>query len=469
MHSQPLKSAVALISAFALIITTVATPALAQQRKLTKPAVRPNTAILTNTWVRGVRQNEVEGKKTFTKITINAPEIMQFEWGTKAVASEEGFWRLVRLGPGQNQETLLASGVSQPGSGGAFSIDLRQSLPPQPPTSAIVYHVQVIPRKRSGSDASTAVSPGHAGSKVPAATIGSWSPPVVITYVAAPAGPGTAFVFPEVYRKARLVLDDFRVVEDQIGSGQEEYHIGGFMEEMLWSSSGGGRFNRPGRQIKIGPYYREMNPPMTTGFTPGPATPQKQFWDLTLNTDKNDWPRRFAVVISVIEEDGGSEIGDWTAGINGLQSFAKTSAALDMSKDQLLEYLQRHGLDGVNFFLDAANVIASLATQSAAVTGPLMLAGTFVVLGTVAVWAIWVDSADDYYGTTAGAMTLPSNRVEEVRKLPGSLKGSGKNEAYVLKPQTLQFKGPPGATEAAAFDGIVEFTYHWEFLDRDLE
>ena len=469
MSDHRLRSLAAGVLAAVLVLNSLPTLALAQQPKLTTPAVKPGTAVLTNTWVRAVRVNEIQGKRTFTALTIHEPEILRFEWGTKAVASEEGFWRLVRIGPAKDPETLLASGVSQPGAGGTFSIDLRQYLAPKPPTPAIVYHVQVIPRTRAKSDKSATTSPGQAGDKVPATTIGAWSPPVVITYAGAPASPGVAFDFPEVYRQATLVLDQFRVVQDQVGSGKEEYRIGGFMQELFWSADGGGKFNRPGRQIKIGPYRRDMNPPMTTGFTPGPHDPSKQSWNLVLNTKKDEWPRRFAVVISVLEQDGGGEVGAWEKGLNGMQGFAKTSEALNMPKDQMMDYIREHGLDGVRFFLDVANVLSAVATESAVVAGPVMIGGTFVTLAVVAVWAIWEDSADDYYGTNAGAATLPSNRVNEVHKLPGTLKGSGNKTTYVLKPQTLQFKGPAAATQAAAFDGIVEFTYHWEFSERALE
>jgi hypothetical protein len=448
-----------------LPVSNIANPVLAQQPDLTKRPVKPGTAVLTNTWVRGVRTNEVQGKTTFTKITISAPEIMNFEWGTKAVASEEGLWRLVRIGASPNQETLLASGVSQPGSGGAFSIDLRQYLPAHAPNPAIKYHMQVIPRTKAKSDKSTTTSAGKAGAKVPARTIGSWCPPVVITYARTP---DTVFEFPEIYRQAKLVLDEFRVVQDQIGSGEEEYHIAGFMQELFWSPDGGGKFNRPGRQIKIGPFYKVMNPPMTTSFINGPYDPAKKSWSLVLNTQEDQWPRRFAVLVSVMEQDGGGEIGDWKKGFNAVQAAAKTSPILNMSKDRLVGYIREHGFDGVNFFLDVADAFVAIVTKSAVIAGPVLLIGTFVVLTGVAIWAIWEDSRDDYYGTATGAVTLPSNLVSEVHKLPGTLKGSGKYTTYVLKPQTLQFKGPPGATQAASFDGVVEFKYHWEFSDRAL-
>jgi hypothetical protein len=422
--------------------------------------------VLTNTWVRGVRVSEVKGKTTFMKATINAPEIMRFEWGTQAVKSEEGFWKLVRIGPRMGQEQLLASGVSHPATGGTFYIDLRQYLPPKAPSPAIVYHVRVVPRTKAKSSQST-TGTGQTGAKVPAKMIGSWSQPVVITYAASTSS--QTFEFPEVYRQARLYLDGFRIIQDQIGSGQEEYHIAGFVQELLWSQDDGGKFNRPGRQIKIGPYSRVMNPPMTTVFKPGPFVPHNQFWDFNLNTKKEDWPRRLAVVISVMEEDNGNKIGAWKIGIDGMQDFAKTPGALNKSKKELVDYISKHGFDGIKFFLDAANTLYAVITNNAAVAGPVLLVGTFVTLAVLGVWAIWEDSEDDYYGTSSGVLTLSSNRVEEVHKLAGTLKGSGGSARYVLKPQTLRFKGPPGATQAASFDGIVEFTYHWEFTQRALE
>ena len=90
-------------------------------------------------------------------------------------------------------------------------------------------------------------------------------------------------------------------------------------------------------------------------------------------------------------------------------------------------------------------------------------------MATYIVVAILEDMKDDYYGTRVAYLTLESNRLADVHALPGAVVGTGSNRRYVVKPQTIRFKGPPGANSASAFDGVVDVEFHWEFSERSPE
>jgi len=457
------SKAVAALTAVSLSLVYLPSDASAQ-RKFTKSAAKiamniPKTWVVTGTFA------EVD-PKTLTAITINAPQVMKFKWGTGWKDANEGVWRLKRLGPKANQSTVLATGIVSPAPG-RFDIDLGQYLAPTPAQIASKYHVEVVARKKGSVDNTTATSPGKAGAKVPPKEFGFWSVPVVITYRKSTT-PTTTFDFHDIYRKATLCLDKFVLVEDQYGPGGEEYHIGAFMQELFTANGNGGKFERPGRQKKLGQYYYEMNPPKARSFKFNQkGFQQVQCWDFNLDKVKQNWPRRFMLVASVMEEDDGGEIGNWKKGFNGMQkALDKGNDLYKLSESQLKKYIKEYGLDGVHYLLDVASVIASAASQS----GPVAIVTTTAIIAGVYIGAIVQDMADDYYGTNAGLLTLPSNRVDEVRKLPGKVVGSGKSERYVLKQQTLTFRGPsPALAAVACCDGKVEIKFHWSFSQREQE
>ncbi|HUS97663.1 MAG TPA: hypothetical protein VMX97_13060 [Hyphomicrobiaceae bacterium] len=305
--------------------------------------------------------------------------------------------------------------------------------------------------------------------KIPAKELGFWSAPVVITYVKSTA-PTTTFEFPEVYRKATFYLDKFVVVEDQSGAGREEFHIGGFIQELFQTADQGGKFDKPGRQIEIGPYYQEMNPPKSIGFTVGVYDPTPKHWNFNLSNKKDEWPRRFLVGFSVLEEDDGSGLAAWNKSLKTVKIEIKKGQVLKMTQEQIENFLKGKLVEGSGWVVAAAELIAGAAAPAGAIAGPAVLVATGVALVGIAIGAIIADMDDDDYGTNGALLTLPSNRVDDIRALPGKLVGAGQYEKYEMSQQKLEFAGPALAGAAVACcDGKVEIRFHWEFSQRETE
>jgi hypothetical protein len=333
--------------------------------------------------------------------------------------------------------------------------------------------------RKAASVAPTGVSPGRSGTKVPAQEIGSWSPPVVITYVQSDI-PGTSFDFPEVYREVTLVLDEIVLVDDQYGSGREEYYIAGFVQELFreCSDAPGGqcRFSIPGKQVRFGPdvgadldcdnqrpYFRCLNPPAASDFGIFHTYYHEPHrWTFRLSSQPGTWPRRYAVALSLLEEDAGGSVAAWDAGLGELGEAVEVGEILKMSESAIEQYLSEHAADAIRFVADGVRTAALAAGASA---GAVTVAGAAVAVVAYVVIAIIEDMEDDYYGTRMGTLVLSSNRVDEIHALDGTQRG----DTFVLAPQSLRFKGPPPSGSASAFDGVVDIVYHWEFGERVLE
>ena len=211
------------------------------------------------TWVKTGLFNEIDQTRR-SAVTVNEPTVLRFIWGTTASGANEGFWRLRRrIAP--NQYALVATGVATSGTGGRFDVDLGPYLATTAPVDPAIYHLEVVARVRSSVDTSTSTSPGQGGVKIPAREIGAWSVPVVITY-ARTVAPPTTFNMGDVYRKATLVLDRIILIVDQNGPGQEEYHLGGFVQELQRSCTGSNgqqqcSFSTPLRQVPVRPVSPE--------------------------------------------------------------------------------------------------------------------------------------------------------------------------------------------------------------------
>ena len=124
----------------------------------------------------------------------------------------------------------------------------------------------------------------------------------------------------EIYQTAWFVLESLEMVVDQDGSGTEEFHVAGFVQETFGTSSA-----LSGEQKKFGPFYAPIDPngPHTKGlalalpfYLSPPGTPE--------------WPRIFTVVISVLEEDDGGTINDWQS---NLWTVAQAAASGDIAQN----------------------------------------------------------------------------------------------------------------------------------------
>lgn len=437
--------------------------------------------IIHNTWLRGGYFSEVN-QDTFTEITIHTPGFIKFEWGTTIQDADQGLWRLMRKDTAQNY-TQIASGIATNTAGGRFDVDLRPYLPASPPTSPSVYHVEVIARKQATTDNTTNTSLGQGGTKIGATSLGTWSNPVIITYVA-DTMPITQFY--DVYRKATLVLDKIILVEDQYGPGQEEYFVAGFVQELLQNcDSGPCTFSRPGKQVSfapslsdinltetcvtvnVRPYFRCLNPPSESEFGLNSYYYEQNRWDFHLGSEPNDWPRDYSVVISLMEQDNGDHMADWLDGMDFVSDQVKSGDVFNLhglDDNDVVDYLKDNGFSEGDIASTVADILQGINT-AANVSGAAIIGGTAVTIAINVGSAIIQDMDDDYYGTKTVSLLLPSNRVDKVQELSGHSEGVGAYRKYVLDSETMRFRGPPPANSASSFDGVVDITFHWEFSE----
>jgi hypothetical protein len=353
-------------------------------------------------------------------------------------------WQLFRSGQFGQQELLLASGKAGDAPGNIFSVDLGKYLPPKPPALPAVYLIRVTPGTKP-------VLPGSSKTVyVPAKAVGPPSNDVVITYSAV-VTPGVEFKIFEIYQNMTFLLDSIHMIEDQTGGGAEEFHIAGFVQESLPAGSA-----QAGSQEKFGPYFREIDPD-------GLRTKWLSHWSsFSLNKpDSPEWPRAYTVVISVMEEDDGGSLNEWESIV---WDVAQEMVNGDVNQD-IRDFLQEEFKDFVGDNVDQiiqsggqiAQTIASLiGSATSAIVGMIVAAAALVISDIIS------GMGDDYYGTEVFVFVLPTNITDFVESLPGQAIAGG----YQLETDNLVFQGYTSWPEAAAWDGMVEVLFHWEFSGK---
>lgn len=381
--------------------------------------------------------------------TMNEPETLDFRWSTEEEEAEEAVWELVQ--PPSSQ--VIGSGYAGKAPGGLFSIPFQQYLPPQPAQDPHLYQVRVVPRTAMKITPASATPGSQAAAKVPPQVVGPPSPPVRI-YYARSSYVQPPWDFPRAYLKLEFHLDQIEMIQDQFGPGAEEFHVAGFIREVAGRSG-------EGAQITFGPLFASLDPggPRTESFA-GAFHP----FSLTF-PNAEQWPRIYTVVFSIMEEDGGEEIGVWLAKLWEVAEGVIREAIADAVKEALKEMTEAMIEEILVSSAENAAIAAGVASGIAS-----SIAAIVVVVLAEVISAIVADMEDDYYGTKAFVMTLLSNRTDGVRALAGAKELSGQYSGgmYHLAPTTGWFYGAPGKSSASAFDGIVELTWHWR-LSQDEE
>lgn len=383
----------------------------------------------------------------WTSQTIVSPISIDLRWETNAVGAELGVWQLFQSGQSGQQEVLLASGKAGNAPGSIFGINLGKYLSPNPPDVPAVYLIRVTPGTKTKVAQGT--SPGQTG-KVPGKAVGPPSNDVVITYTAV-VTPGVQFQIFEVYQTATFMLESIHMVEDQTGGGSEEFHVAGFVQESFPASSA-----QPSGQKKFGPFFAELHPdgPRTKSLSHSSSF----FLD---KPDAPEWPRAYTVVISVLEEDDGGSLNEWESNVWDIAQEAVSGEVNQVIRDYLEEKFKDYVGDNIGQIIQSggqiAQTIASLiGTATSAIVGMIVAAAALVIADIIS------GMEDDYYGTEVFVFVLPTNITDYVKSLPGQAIAGG----YQLDTEALEFKGYTSWPEAAAFDGIVEVFFHWEFTNK---
>lgn len=415
------------------------------------------------------------------EIHVAWPEMLDFRWKTQEPEAERGYWELRGPVSQWSEGPVIASGFlpdnpAETGIGGYFTIPLRNHLPPTAPQMAMTYHVRVLPLGRARRTA-MAAGPQGIGSMLslqphePVAPdgIGPWSPPAVIRYGRSYMTPPTEFDIENisVYRKAHFFLDWFKLVQDQPGPGNEEFHIAGFVMQQTPQSAS--------VPLKIGPFSFSVDPDDRSEHRFGrQATFHLGTPNITL------WPKVLLAVISIMEEDDGGSLNDWHASLADLaQELMSGALAADINAflREMLEEIKEKRKE----------MAAELAAETAAYVSALIAATAREVISAfIAVVVAWIlafvraASGDDFYGTQVYGLTLATNDDQLIRNgkagdiftsrvvaSGGEFTGSEQPDgSFRLSGTELQFIGLGGPDEGSPTSGIVNIMVHWEFDDK---
>jgi hypothetical protein len=377
------------------------------------------------------------------QVTINEPQVVDFRWATEEEEAEEASWELRQVMSTQ----VIASGFATKAPGGDFRIDFTQYLPPTPPQTPRSYHVRVYPRTSKKIVKDQGATPGGGSFKESSKIVGQPSFPVTITYAASSQEP-TTFDFATVYLKLDFHFDHIEMIQDQSGPGDEEFHIAGFIREVAGKTAAGGYH-------KIGPVQVTIDPRGDRKHT----FPNLWYPFALSYPDTAHWPRVYSVVFTIMEEDGGEQIGEWLA----LLWDAAEGILKEKIEDAVKEALEEMTEELIEEVLVASTEGAEIAAGLAGAVASAIAAVVVYVIGEI-IAAIIADMQDDFYGAKAFVMMLASNRLGQVTALAGGkqLSGQVQPDGSLVMAQTKgRFYGAPGANSASAFDGIVELGWHW--------
>lgn len=383
---------------------------------------------------------------------VGSPDWIGFRWVTAEPEAEELHWTLFELGSSQP----IASGTEGPAPGGSFSIDFRDHLPAQPAKYPRRYVLSCQPwigpkiHHLGGAAAG-----GGKTVKEPAQAAGAPAPLIRIVYSIDESFGD--FDFAEVYRTLELYVDSITMVEDQHGPGSEEFWISGTVQEIFAAGT---------QQQNPGPLQLLRTKQKTLEPEPGARASFGNVREHGFHLNNPDppsitqwWPRHYVVTLTIWEADGGDEVAGLLGELN----------------DLLNDYIENDWADAVLEVLDWLGIelepqqVTFLTATLAAVTATTILSAAAAAAAFV-VGAIVADLGDDYYGTKVSALKLLTSEVEGVQAtLTGNRAGTPlENGDWRLATDVIEFKGAPGALQAAGWDGIVELRLHWEATGREL-
>jgi hypothetical protein len=388
-----------------------------------------------------------DAANSWTTLTINSPGSYDFLWQTNAVAAERGEWQLFRAGKFGQQEILLGSGIAGNAPGGIFTIDLGNYLPSTPPAVPAVYRIRVIPETKPKLGIGPVDGPVV---QLPGKAVAPPSSDVVITYSSV-VTPSIDFQIFEIYQKATFMLESIYMVEDQNGPGSEQFHVAGFVQETFPISSA-----ELGQQKKFGPTFAELD-------IDGPRSKSLlQAEDFYLNQPGTpEWPRSYTVVISVLEEDDGGSLNDWESSVWDVAQQAASGEIGQEISNYLEEKFKDYVGDNIGQLINAGGQLAQeIVSLASSITGGII--GTVVMAAALVISDIISGMSDDYYGTEAFVLVLPTNITDYVHTLPGQHIAGG----FQLDTESLEFRGYTSWPEAALFDGVVDVFFHWELTNK---
>jgi hypothetical protein len=442
--------------------------------KLTEVLTTKPWVTIPKTWLEGgfLLEGDLQGKQ---QLTLNEPVIVNFRWRTLEAGAGQAYWQLLRALPGK-PAIVLASGISDRRIGkeanGRFEIDFRKYLPPKPAEAPVYYYVRVLaqakapltPSRRTGPQIQTkpkvAPKPESKGSGVSLPVtpegIGSFSAPVIISYCALGKDAwGQNIQAGEMYKKLGFYLDSIEMVKDQDGPGDEEFHVAGFVKEILPTKS-----KLAEKRVKFGRYFALLEGEPGDSHKFG-----KEAWFDLQDLDESNWPRTYTAVFTIMEEDDGGSLSQWASEFWDIVETGTESEMFDMISEILQEYQDEFIKEGKEF------VYAYVADIISGLVNPIVwLVATIVIVAVTVIIAIVCGMPDDFYGIEASVLVLPFNDTTylESPKLRTQYRSGAfnANSGMYEFSERIRFLGQSSWPDPSAFDGIVDLRIKWMFSEK---
>lgn len=419
------------------------------------------------------------GIAPFSYTCSDGPVELIFNWQSSEPEVARVYWELrgpiVNGYPGKFLARGYGENINGEGpAGGYFTINLSQYLSPLSPDPTERYYVRVLPLADPGKQAMVSYYSDHSLSTIgqnfdpePPLGVGPWSIPAVIDIGLECRTPPTYFDIDtiEFYRKARVKVNWFKVDANQTGPGDEEYHLRAFMVE-----------HTPLGSTSIGTFGSYL--PVTEGDKSEHPLGWKSYIRDLGEPVTNMWPRLFMVGISVLEEDHGDELDEWSEAIAEL---AREAVEGDLA-DELSDFL-RDMQDEIDEATTAFR--AELASEMASYIGALIGASALGAIAAVVAFAAGLigifanaGARDDVYGVGVVTLALVTNdaalikdgtagSIQSSRVLAsgGSFSGTEQDGRFELDEIEIQLIDKGGPDEAG-LGGIVRMGLSWEFYDK---
>ncbi|MFC2165995.1 hypothetical protein ACFLT2_13495, partial [Acidobacteriota bacterium] len=180
--------------------------------------------------------------------------------------------------------------------------------------------------------------------------------------------------------------------------------------------------------------------------------------------DESEWPRSYIAMFTIMEEDDGGSISDWTSRFWDITKETMDSEMGDMIRDILEEYKDELIEEGIALAGEVASTII------AAISNPItLIVAAIVVVVVKIIIDIISDMPDDFYGIEVSTLVLPYNDADYIEgpmdgRHPRGVINFGTGVFEIS--ERMLFYGTPAANDAASFDGSVYLSFSWRFKDK---
>lgn len=393
------------------------------------------------TELEGITSHELN--EYYTERGISSPVVLDLRWTTECDEAEIGVWELRRF----PSRTVVGKGTVPLNSD--FSVDLQYLLPAEPPADPQHYDLRIRPHLAPKIEKVGGATPGSSQVvKIPPEPVSGYSNPVLLTYQKDMSKP-QKFAENIIYRNAVLHIDHLHMVEQQSGSGSDEYWLYATLMASAGEEEAVARDLLKWKAVLDGAHDTSVIDFARSFHLENPASAR--------------WPKTFALLLTVMEEDGGEEIADTMAEI----WTAVSGWLLGEFFDEVKDFLGEVGLDDWS----TGTIAAGLAGLAAALAGSIAgaIAGMVLVFVNAIISIVTHATQDDFYETKSVVFALPTNTTDYVHQAAdgsvmadGSFRFAAEHPEFRYTAIDYEDAPPPWQGLPPVYDGLVEVQVHWE-------